>query len=202
MTDTKALFPVADNAIAVDDQASALMALGDANRPLGTNYLKFTKRGEWVFGREDDELTDDELVAVNPASFTIGWQGWHDGRPVNGPVVPVSLAEQLPEEHELDAIPPGDMNGWNKLLGVSMQLVDDGTPLQYNTSSYGGKKAVAELARVVGLGLQAHPDAPVALVRLKSSDYKHAQYGKIYTPEIELVHWADANGVIDQSVDV
>lgn len=193
MTDN--LFPVAagDTLPVSADLADDLVNVGSAVAE-GVNYLKFTKTGMWVFGRDDDEIDADEVIAINPASFTIGWQGWRDGMPVEGPVLPIGRRAELPPESELEAIPPSEMNGWNKMLGVTLKTMSDGTTLQYNTTSYGGKQAITKLMKDVGLGIQAHPEAPVPLVKLSVDSYKHAKYGKINSPVITVVGWADAEG--------
>ena len=193
---TNSLFPVPEgtNLPVSADLADDLVSVGSAVDAGQTNYLKFTKTGDWIYGRDDDQVDPDEVIAVNPASFTIGWQGWRDGMPVEGPVVPISQRGQLPAESELEAIPASDMNGWNKMLGVSLQILSDGSPLQFNATSYGGKQAITGLMKEVGLGLKGHPEAPVARVKLAGDSYKHAKFGKIHTPVITVVGWADANG--------
>lgn len=194
-TEVVPMFPTAEAGtdIAPADLANDLIETGNSASSGTVNYMKFNK-GEWLFGVDNDEVDADEIMAVNPASFTIGYQGWQDGSPVNGPVVPVSRRAELPAEADLDPIPSGDMNGWSKQLGVSFRSMEDQTPLQFNTTSYGGKQAITKLMKEVGEGLKAHIDAPVALVKLSSDSYPHKKYGKVYTPIITIVGWADASG--------
>jgi hypothetical protein len=191
-----ALFPVAEgnNLPVTADLADDLVSLGSTAGASDTNYLKFTKTGAWVFGRDDDECDSEEVIAVNPTSFTIGYQGWEDGMPQDGPVVPISQRATLPAESELPKLKDGEMNGWNKMLGVAMRTMADGINLQFNTTSYGGKQAITELMKAVGLGIKEHPEAPVALVVLEGESYKHKTYGKIHTPVIRIVGWADGSG--------
>ena len=192
------MFPVAEGAagteLAAADLAQALVDLGNVVAAGSTSYLKFLKTGEWIHGRDNDEIEADELLAVNPASFVIGWQGWVDGKPKDGPVVPVSQRATLPQESELEALPEGEMNGWSKILGVTFKSVKEGVTLQYNTSSYGGKTAISKLMRDVGMGMVEHPDAPIALVKLSGDSYKHAKYGTIHTPVITVDGWANEAG--------
>ena len=195
MTDT--LFPVeigAGNALASTDLADSLLTVGSMGNDGNVSYLKFTKGGVWEFGREGDSIEKDELLAVNPASFVAGWQGWNNGAPVNGPVLPVGQMASLPAESELPAIPPGEMNGWQSLFGVNFKAMEDGTDLQYHATSHGGKKFVQNLMKAVALGMKDHLDAPVALVKLSSDNYKHTSFGKIFTPEFAIVGWANAEG--------
>ena len=194
---TSSLFPVPEgtNLPVSADLADDLIDVGSSVSAGQTSYLKFNKSGAWIYGADENEVDADEVIAVNPASFSIGYQGWDNGKPVEGPVVPISQRNTLPPESELPAIPAGDMNGWSKQLGVSLQILGDSTPLQFNATSYGGKKAITELMRQVGLGLKSHPEAPVALVKLSGDSYKHGTYGKIAVPVITIVGWANADGV-------
>ena len=66
--------------------------------------------------------------------------------------------------------------------------------LQFHATSYGGKKFVQNLMKAVGLGMMEHSNAPIALIKLSSDSYKHQTYGKIFTPEFEVVGWADESG--------
>lgn len=180
--------------MAVKDYVSELESVSSAELSGEQQYLKFTKRGEWVYGREAEELFPDDVLALNPWSFVVGWQGWEDGRPIDGPVVPATKRSSLPPLSALDQIPPGEMNGWSEYKGVSLKLVDDEISLQYNTTSVGGKKLVAELIRVSAAGMKAHPAHPIPLIKLGGSEYKHSMYGTVATPEYTLIGWADVNG--------
>ena len=176
------------------DLAADLVEVGSAVDTTGVQYLKFTKIGTWVFGPEDDQLGADEVLAVNPASFTIGWAGWEDGKPQDGQTLPIGQRSELMPESELPALKPGKKNGWMRELGVQFRTIEDGITMSYHTGSYSGKQAVTKLMKEIGLGLQAHPEAPVALVKLSGDSYKHKEHGDIQTPEITVIGWADADG--------
>ena len=192
------LFPVAagdTTDLVTADLADDLIDVGSSLDTGQTSYLKFTKTGNWVFGRDDNEVDPEELIAVNPTSFTIGWKGWNNGTPVSGPIVPIKQRKTLPKEDELEVLPAGEMNGWSKVLGVSLQSMADGTPLQYDATSYHGKEAVTKLMKEIGLGLKEHAEAPVALVKLTGDKYKHKTYGSdVHYPVFTIVGWADGEG--------
>ena len=188
------MFPVAagdtNDVINPDDMIQAGQSVSRA----GTNYLKFTKTAQWIFGMDNDEVDADEVLAVNPASFTAGWQGWNNGMPVEGPTVPYSQRSSLPAEADLDPLPSGDMNGWSPQLGVTLQSFDDGTVLQFNSTSDGGKKAILKLMGEVGLAYKSHPEAIIAMVKLEKDSYKHPSFGMINKPVFKVVGWADKDG--------
>lgn len=205
MAEAKALFPaVSGTNLPTADVGDKLLAATAAMNLGGGSaaFLKFTKAGAWIYGMEGDEIDQDDVLAVDPSSFTVGWQGWNDGRPVNGPNVSVHDVAKLPKEAELDVIPAGDMNGWSSQLGVSMRTMGEGTSIIYNVTSHGGKKAVTKLMQDIGEGLKAHPSVPVALVKLTGDKYKHKSYGWIHTPVLQVVGWADANGVEDKKLAI
>ena len=53
------------------DDVDSKMIIGD--------LLKFVK-GDWLVGRDDEELAEKELVAIVPGLIH-GWIRWQDGRP-------------------------------------------------------------------------------------------------------------------------
>ncbi len=198
MTDT--LFPVevgTGNALSVSDMADLLLGASSVVSEI-LQHLKFSKSGEWEFGIEGVTVNEDEVLAVNPASFVTGWQGWNNGVPVDGPFVSVTKAKTLPLESELPPIPDGENNGWNLQLGVGFRLVrekeEDCANLQFRTHSSGGLRTLERLRHQVAMGMKEHSDAPLALVKLSNDSYKHSKFGKIYIPVITIVGWADAEG--------
>jgi len=62
--------------------------------------------------------------------------------------------------------------------------------VSYNTTSKGGLRAINGLLGHVVTQLQkGEADAIVPVVRLLTDSYQHKRYGKIYTPEFEIVKW-------------
>jgi hypothetical protein len=58
----------------------------------------------------------------------------------------------------------------------------------------GGKRAVQALAVAIAAQVESHPDKPVPVVRLKNDHYTHKQYGKVFTPVLEVVSWIGMDG--------
>lgn len=191
------LFPVAagSNAVSIAQEVAELAKVPSKNTE-GLQHLKFVK-GDWKYGKEEIIFEDDEVLLVNPLSFVAGWQGWEDRKPISGPIVPLKDAGSLPPESTLQPIKPGNRNGWSPLLGVTFLLVeDDGarTTLQYHTTSYGGRDFVAKLKDEIVAGVSKHAAAPLCLVKLTFGSYIHSENDKVYTPEFEIVGWADEKG--------
>lgn len=177
------------------DYAQQIMEAAAGTQSAEHAYLKFVK-GEWLYGREAEELEESDVLAVNPASFAIGWQGWEDGSPINGPVVPMSKASELPSESSLDPIPKDDKgkNGWDTFMGVQLKLVEDDSQLLYNTSTRGGKDFMTDLMNEWAVGMQAHPSAPYPLITLGVDSYMSKDFGKILIPTFKIVGWANTKG--------
>jgi hypothetical protein len=70
----------------------------------------------------------------------------------------------------------------------------------FKTGSKGGLKAYSKLmtafiARYQELDLNERQDV-YPIVQLTSSNYKHPKWGKIFTPVMDVVGWADQDGDI------
>jgi len=154
--------------------------------------LKMDKTGHWVFGADQTEVEDDATWAVNPFSFVHGYIAWGEGDVLGEKMGPVTAP--LPE---LDAAPAGAKRGWEAQIGMSLKCMtgeDEGLEVRFSTTSVGGKKAVQSLAVAIATQVEKDPAAPVPVVLLKKDHYQHKQYGKIYTPVLEVVKWIGMDG--------
>jgi hypothetical protein len=184
------------------DQAStqqALAALGDIVPPSGVMFLSFGKDGTWRYGRDQDELTPEDRLAVNPASFQVGWIGWEDGKVVDEIMVPITARASLPSLSSLPAIKSGTTNGWLTQLSVQMKMLPnemlgdtESIDMKYSTTSHGGKRALADLSKAILRDMGAQRVIPV--VACGRDSYKHRQYGTIQIPTFTVVGWLDTAG--------
>ena len=150
----------------------------------GSLYLRMEKTGEWIFGAAGTEIGDDEKFLVNPGGFQHGYVAWGDGAKLGEIIAPVD--EALPET---GPVPGGCEKGWELQLGLTLVSVDAGTVLVYRSTSVGGRRAIAELAGLVGDKLIEGDAKCVPVVTLSSESYKHKTYGKIYNPVLTIGHW-------------
>lgn len=153
----------------------------------GSAFLKMDKAGVWMFGQDEDEVGDQQLL-INPASFTHGYVCWAavGSKKLGEKMVP--LGQPAPE---MGPVPEGG-RGWDVQLGVQMKLLGDGggIDLLWASASYGGKKEIARIADVIGERLgEPGQGAIYPVVTLSNDSYKHADYGKIYTPVVNVVKW-------------
>ena len=189
--------------------AAALGNIADLKRHLQTTktavktsgvagILKFTKHGEWVFGRDNREVTVDDLAAVNPMSFVTGYTCWSDddsnwkGGPVDEIEVP--LGQQTPPKHTL---PQHDKANWQEMVGFSLRFTEGplkGQQAKFTTTSVGGHTAVGALMDAVMARLDDNPDTPVPVVSLSGDHYPHKKYGKTFYPVIDIEDWMSMDG--------
>lgn len=168
--------------------ASALKRTAREAAPVAA-FLKMDKTGQWVFGANAEEVSEDDKFIVNPEGFQHGYVAWTKGGGDKLGEVMVPVTDPMPEVGEV----PSGAGGWEAQLGCHLKRADgEGSDLIYRSSSVGGKRAIAQLAESVGDKVAEDSDAVFPIITLDSEDYKHAKYGKIYNPIISIVKWVKA----------
>jgi hypothetical protein len=154
-------------------------------------FLKMDKTGTWSYGQDDNEVTEEDHVFIDPNGFVHGWQCWADTdiKGVQSELlgdVKVAMHEPLPDRP--DQVPENG-RGWNSMAGMSVLLA--GEKLVYSTTSVGGLNALSGLAEEYFAQYQKSPGKMIAEVSLSSDSYKHKNktYGKIFTPVFTVVAW-------------
>ena len=170
----------------VKSMASSLTALKrDAHTAPslgGAALLKLDKgQGEWVYGVDSEEV-GNQLVAINPVSFTHGWVIWGDAEILLEEMT--SISNPMPERPE-----PVAGNQPAVQLGF-MAALEDGTQLIYKTTALGGREFIQELASAIGERIASGADDCVPLLELSSTHYRHKKYGRIYKPAFHVERWA------------
>ena len=106
----------------------------------------------------------------------------------------VSVTQPLPE---IGPAPAGADKGWETQVGFSLKCVngeDAGLEARYTVTSVGGKRAVQGLAAAIAAQVEANPDLPVPVVRLKKEHYQHKKWGRVHNPIFEIVGWVNLDG--------
>jgi len=180
-----------------DDLTKSLNNMATAAPRVGGEYqfLKLDKgNGDWIYGQEETLVEKDALWAVNPGSLEYGFISWDQNQKVEGEVM-VSIQRPLPDKGSIrtnsaDGLPTGQ-NGWQYQQSVVLVCIngeDEGTVCQYKQSSVGSQKLFKTLVDAIFVQAQKG-DAIVPIVKLKSDNYKHDKYGRIYNPIMEIVEW-------------
>ena len=154
-------------------------------------FLKMDKTGVWSYGTDDEEVTEEDHVFIDPNGFVHGWQCWAD-TDIKGVQSELLGDEKVPMHEPMPDKPtqvPENGRGWSSMAGMSLML--EGERLVYSTTSVGGLNALAGLAEEYFKQYQKAPGKMIAEVSLSCDSYKHKNktYGKIYTPVFTVVAW-------------
>jgi hypothetical protein len=169
--------------------------------------LKFNK-GEWLAGKEEEEVPIGTEFVVAAHLLQSGWMRWEDSAPVEilmglrsegfRPAPRETLGYTNKDEW-------GELNGqkidpWRRADLLLMADPENGDIYTYSPMSDGGLSAVKMMIKEYGANIRVKPnDIPV--VKLGSEWYKHPTYGKIYKPVLEIVDWRDMNDMSFTPVD-
>lgn len=159
------------------------------NQSAGVAFLKMDfETGEWLLGRDAEDVTQAE-IHVNSPSIKHGWILWSGGRPTKNMV---AVDKPIP-------MPMAGVGGDEPAEARSFEgsLVDDLTPLQFDTASYGGRKGVdALLAAIIQKSSVEKSQFIFPKVSLESESYASTQRGGklIYNPVFKVVAWYDGEG--------
>lgn len=182
--------------------ASSITAAG------GDPYLRLLRDGTWVYGAENVEIEEGSEWAINPLSLMHGWTAWTDYKkkaneklgevmvPATSPLPPRTDLRELTDEE-------GNKCDWDQQLSLQFQCLtgeDEGTQVQYNTTSVGGLKAVKGILNAIARQLEVDMENPVPVVRIKTDSYQHKTWGKTYVPEFEIVDWVPLDDQIKDPV--
>jgi len=183
--------------------ASIASALRKTTEIVATNqkqYVKYTKYGEWVYGQDDTEIDSKEQWAVNPIAAGIGFVGWGDkehgneGTPLGEHFAHPVAGEPILEEETLDEID----GKWLQAIKLEFKNLEDKTELVWKANSTGARNAYKSVMEKVADRLEAENAFCVPVVTMGKSHYNHTKYGKIFTPLLEVVAWADMQGNLEK----
>ena len=174
------------------EQASEKIDSGDAQ------FLKMQKDGVWVYGSDEVEPEATSLWAINTNAIMMGFIAWgKEKTPDEGNVVGEEMACVTDPAIIKSSLPT--VNGeWKPQFAIQLKCVegeDHGTDCVYKANSQGAMKEFKRVLNEIVKRAKTGSDELVPLVELDSSHYKHTTYGKIYTPQLAIVEWADFAGL-------
>ncbi len=175
-------------------------AEGYQNNIVGT-LLKFNK-GEWLTGRDDDEIPAGTQLVAAIHLLQSGWIRWEDKKPAES-VVGLRAEGFIPPTRETlgytNKAEWGELNGqimdpWQRTDFLLLADPTNGDIFTWSPASVGGLDAIKALAKEYGTHMREAPEE-IPVVELSFETYKHADYGKIYKPVLEIVEWRDVGDV-------
>jgi hypothetical protein len=189
-----ATLPANITSMAQNLAASAAQAGSTAT---GDAYMKFTKFGDWLYGQEQQTADPGSVWAINPEQFQHGWIAWGtEAQGTDGEMlgdVMVSAALPMPLESDLPLV----LGKWSKIVGMQLKCIDgpdaDAQTL-FKSNSLGGRKVYSTILTAFLARVNDGNAFYVPIVQLGKSFYLHKTYGKIFTPVMDIVGWADKDG--------
>ena len=158
----------------------------------GSVLLKMAKNGDWVFGADQTIVEPNAEWAINPFSFIHGCIAWGDGEVLGEAMGPISRPKPV-----VGVAPAAAERGWEDQVGLSVKCMngtDEGLEARFSVTSVGGKKAVQGVALAIARQVEVDQANPVPVVALRKGHYQHKKYGRIFTPEFEVVRWIAMDG--------
>jgi hypothetical protein len=186
---TTALTSIADNILAA--------AREDASEP----FLKF-KKGQY-FVREDEVAIGSEFLA-HTKSWLKCWIKFIDGQKVDQKVYRVFKGEKPPERDELCDLDQSEWptrdgkpeDPWSYQYYMPVENLETGDVLIFVTSSWGGRKAVAELCTTYAKRLKSGGDGQ-PIIKLAATEMPTKNHGKVAAPKFVIVAYDDAEREVD-----
>lgn len=159
-------------------------------------YLKMGKDGIWALGRGGDGLNGDRVI-FNPMTLMEGFAEVESTQKVYK-VHSEEMMLVTEGSVEYDDLPdtPYDWRFARQIQGRI--LVGNRENFTYSTHSYGGLKAMEVVTDLIEERLASGETVYLfPVVELQSDHYDHTEWGKTYEPVLDVVAWADADGVIE-----
>lgn len=157
----------------------------------GVEYVSFSgKTGSITFGRDRDDLQQDELFLMEPRSAFRGWICWKDNKPVARHQWSIYQPDMAIPERELEDKGPyaRQQDGWQSMLGFGF-MSTEGEVVQYSfsTNSTSGKNAVADLFdEIAQRTIRGEPNFPLFYF---SREKFQAQGEWNFKPRFDIEEW-------------
>jgi hypothetical protein len=171
-------------------QASNEESTGSASD--GVEYVAFSgKTGAITYGRDRDDLDQDEIFLMEPRSAFRGWICWKDNKPVARHQWSVYQPEMAIPERELEDKGPyaRAQDGWQSMLGFGFMSTESEEVVQYSfsTNSVSGKNAVGDLFNEIAeRTMRGEPNFP--LFRFTREKFQ-AQGEWNFKPKFDIDEW-------------
>jgi hypothetical protein len=151
-------------------------------------FLKMTKQGEWVYGADEIEVSDDSAFVIDPSSYSQGYVAWS----ADGELEDEKMAAAGQPPVLLSAL--DSSVDWKVQVGFALKGIEgaeDGEQLLFKTSSQGGREVISALLAQIIAKARTGATAFCPVVLLDNSSYKHKKYGKIYKPVLTVDEWVE-----------
>jgi hypothetical protein len=177
-----------------------LEAASEAGNDFG-RLLKFVK-GRYESDGNEVPLGSEFVAYIDQVARA--WVRFEDGKLVAQHISKIASGDKLPPREKLGHLDPEkwekDPSGqpkdpWAEQWYLAVVGLENGEVLTFVTGSKGGIGAIARLCNVYG---RRYGDGTLPIVALKVRSYKHKLFGRVETPDLEVVGW-DGTPLIKRS---
>lgn len=156
----------------------------------GVEYVSFSgKTGAITFGRDRDDLPQDELFLMEPRSAFRGWVCWKDNKPIARHQWSIYQPQLAIKERDLEDKGPysRQQDGWQSMLGFGFMSEDGEVQYSFSTNSTSGKNAVGDLFdEIAQRTIRGEPNFPLFYF---TKERFQAQGEWNYKPKFDIEEW-------------
>ncbi len=165
--------------------------------------LKF-KKGEYFIGEDKIPLGTDFIA--HAIGWTKCWIKFVNGERVQHMAYRVALGEKPPQRESLDDFDeskwPEGLDGkpadpWVYQYLLPLENPANGEVVIFVTSSFGGRRAVADLCAAYARRTQKVKNAGQPIVKLAKADMPTKKFGKVPRPCFEITGWNETAGDVE-----
>jgi hypothetical protein len=166
--------------------------------------LKF-KKGDYFIGEELVPLGTKYIA--HAIGWTKCWIKFLDGEVADRRVYRIALGEQPPEREDLDDLDrdswPEGVDGnpadpWTFQYLIPLERISDGEVVIFTTSSFGGRRAVADLCGAYAKRTTKKAGCGQPVIRLAKAEMPTKKFGKVPRPHFEIVGWDELPSDLDE----
>jgi hypothetical protein len=171
----------------IADDGFAAVAETAAPESIVLGRLVRFRKGAFIVGRDELDISGAILAACGVTRL---WQKWHNKSVVEQ--IPFVRGQLFPEE--VDEIEDnGEPGEWQLSSLLYLQDLDSGADYTFSSSSFGGRRAVAQLNWQITNKRSMFPGV-LPLVKLSATKFRSRDYGEIDRPEFVIVRWVGPDG--------
>jgi hypothetical protein len=180
------------------------------NRRIIGDLLKLTKEGEWVAGKDEEDIKPGTQLLAYVPSLHDGWVRWENQRPTNWEIGLVSHDHpkyganrfRLKTRDELGDNDPDQWpargkdkkektDPWQRTQYIVLVNPENEQLYTYGVHTKGGQQALGGLLEEWVNNCSRKGEAEQPIVKLGSDSYDHERYGETFYPILEIVDFTD-----------
>lgn len=172
--------------------AADAMRTGNGGGEGGVEYVSFSgKTGQITYGRDKEDLDEDQQFLLDPRSFFVGWICWVNNSPVARHEWSVFEPHNAVRADELADHGPyrRTQDGWQAVAGLGFVAEGGEVKYKFGSNSKSGKNAISDLIDEVTQRLAA--DEPAFPVFRFTKEKFLAQGEWNFKPAFLIDEWLD-----------